>query len=143
LPVVSTFGDASVMQVTGPLPHAEMKQLLRQSGVYLSTAKETFGIGILEALACGVPVLGYAIGGILDLVEHKRTGYLVEPGDTSGLEAGYHWLMENRADMQGAILGLSCKQGLAVDYRPLCPALSGSVRAETTATKSKCRYHEL
>jgi glycosyltransferase involved in cell wall biosynthesis len=43
----------------------------RNAGVYLSTAKETFGIGILEALACGVPVLGYAHGGILDLVQHK------------------------------------------------------------------------
>jgi glycosyltransferase involved in cell wall biosynthesis len=104
LPVVSTFGNPNEMLVTGPVPHAEMKEYLRRAGVYLSTSKETFGIGILEALACGVPVLGYATGGILDLVQHKVNGYLVEPGDLGGLEAGYKWLMENRESLQGAIL---------------------------------------
>lgn len=96
LPVVSTFGESQIMQVTGPLPFPQMKELVRQAGVYLATAKETFGIGILEALACGVPVLGYRHGGIVDLVQHKETGYLVEPGDTSGLEKGYKWLLERR-----------------------------------------------
>jgi glycosyltransferase involved in cell wall biosynthesis len=100
LPVVSTFGDLGTMQVTGPLPHAQMKQILRSAGVYLSTARETFGIGILEALACGVPVLGYAIGGITELVVHKANGYLVEPGDIDGLEAGYKWILEHLAEMQ-------------------------------------------
>jgi glycosyltransferase involved in cell wall biosynthesis len=103
LPVTSTFGDSRLMRVTGPVPHAEMKELLAGAGVYLSTARETFGIGILEALACGVPVLGYAYGGILDLVQHKVNGYLVEPGDISGLEAGYKWLLEHREEMQPAV----------------------------------------
>lgn len=103
LSVVSTFGDNEVMVVTGPMPHADMKNLLRSTGVYLSTARETFGIGILEALACGVPVLGYAHGGILDLVQHKVNGYLVTPGDIDGLETGYKWLIENREALQPAI----------------------------------------
>lgn len=104
VPVVSTFGDAQVMKhVTGPISHDEMKGYLQSAGVYLSTAKETFGIGILEALACGVPVLAYAHGGVLDLVQHKKTGYLVSPGDVDGLEAGYKWLMANREEMQEAI----------------------------------------
>jgi glycosyltransferase involved in cell wall biosynthesis len=103
LPVVSTFGDSRIMTVTGPVPHNQMKIFIAQAGVYLSTAKETFGIGILEALACGVPVLGYAHGGILDLVQHKVNGYLVEPGDIDGLEAGYKWLVENREALQPAI----------------------------------------
>lgn len=105
LPVVSTFGDDRVMDVTGPVSHAQMKEWLAQAGVYLSTAKETFGIGILEALALGIPVLGYAHGGILDLVQHKVNGYLVEPGDIAELEVGYRWLIEHRAEMQEAILG--------------------------------------
>lgn len=100
LPVVSTFGEKQIMQVTGPLKHADMKEFIRRAGVYLSTAKETFGIGILEALASGIPVLGYAHGGILDLVKHQHNGYLVEPGDIDGLEAGYKWLMAHRAEMQ-------------------------------------------
>jgi glycosyltransferase involved in cell wall biosynthesis len=104
IPVISTFGEPEFMQVTGPVPHGQMKSYLQYAGVYLSTAKETFGIGILEALAVGVPVLGYAHGGILDLVQHKSNGYLVEPGDVNGLETGYRWLLENREEMQSAIL---------------------------------------
>ena len=40
-----------------------------------------------EALAAGVPVLGYAYGGTAELVEHQVSGYLVQPGDVDGLVA--------------------------------------------------------
>ncbi len=107
LPVISTFGDPSVMQVTGKLPYPEMRELIRRAGVYLATTKETFGIGILEALACGVPVLGYAHGGINDLIEHKANGYLVEPGDIAGLVEGYYYLA---GDLQSKQLDISANE---------------------------------
>lgn len=93
LPVISTFGDPAVMQVIGKQPFSEMKEYIRHAGVYLATTKETFGIGILEALACGVPVLGYKGGGIDDLIQHRINGWLVEPGNIDGLVEGYKWLM--------------------------------------------------
>lgn len=97
LPVVSTFGTPGpTMQVTGVLPHAEMREAIRGAGVYLATTKETFGIGTLEALAAGVPVLGYRWGGTADLIKHAFDGILVEPGDIDGLAEGYAWLMRHR-----------------------------------------------
>jgi glycosyltransferase involved in cell wall biosynthesis len=95
LPVVSTFGNAQAMQVTGLISYEQMREMVRHAGIYLATTKETFGIGTLEALASGIPVLGYDIGGTSDLVRHKENGYLVSPGDVQGLYEGYQWLTDN------------------------------------------------
>lgn len=95
--VVSTYGPAGLtppptMKLTGSVPHIEMKALIESAEIYLDTTKETFGIGTLEALAAGVPVLGYKWGATPELVKHKETGYLVEAGDIDGLVEGHKWL---------------------------------------------------
>lgn len=100
--VVSTFGPSGeqipgTMTVIGPQPHARMKELVRHASCYLATTRETFGIGTLEALAAGVPVLGYRWGGTAELITHEVDGYLVEPGDIDGLIAGLEWVRSNRA----------------------------------------------
>jgi glycosyltransferase involved in cell wall biosynthesis len=105
--VISTFGPPygdipPTLEVIGTVPHAEMRDYVRGAFAYLATTKETFGIGTLEALAAGVPVLGYATGGTADLVEHLVTGYLVRPGDIDGLWTGLQYIREHRAAMSQA-----------------------------------------
>lgn len=102
--VVTTFAPPGVntawlpenMRVTGRLPFAEMRDVVRHADVYLATVKEVFSLSVLEAMAAGVPVLGYRWGGTAEAVRHKVEGYLVEPGDTEGLIAGLEWIRENR-----------------------------------------------
>ncbi len=48
---------------------------------------EAFGNVVMEALACGVPVLSYDLGGPGELVRPGVTGWLVPPGDVAGLAA--------------------------------------------------------
>jgi N-acetyl-alpha-D-glucosaminyl L-malate synthase BshA len=49
----------------------------------LPSAKESFGLVALEAMACGVPTIGARIGGIPEVVIHGETGYLAELGDVN------------------------------------------------------------
>jgi glycosyltransferase involved in cell wall biosynthesis len=50
---------------------------------------------VVEAMACGVPVVGFDIGGIPDMIEHKKTGYLVKHRDIAGLIEGIEWLISS------------------------------------------------
>lgn len=63
------------------IPHSVMMDLVRNAGVYLATARETFGVGTLEALAYGVPVAGWDWGGQAEIVVQGQTGYLATPGN--------------------------------------------------------------
>ncbi len=103
---VTTFapmGDLpATLTVVGSQPHARMKELVRHADIYLATTRETFGIGTLEALAAGVPVLGYDWGGTAEIVEHERSGFLVRPGDIDGLLAGLEWLRQHPETRQEA-----------------------------------------
>jgi glycosyltransferase involved in cell wall biosynthesis len=49
---------------------------------------------VLEALACGTPVVAFAAGGIPDAVEHERNGFLAPVGDAAALARGIEWVLE-------------------------------------------------
>ena len=80
----------------GRTPHAEMKLFIQRAGLYLSTTKETFGIAVLEAMAAGVPVLGYDWGGNSFLVKHGVSGYLAKPNDIDDLCEGLRYCLKHR-----------------------------------------------
>lgn len=94
---LTTFGEGTPnIKTTGRVSFETMRQMIRNAGVYLATTKETFGISTLEAMAAGVPVLGYRHGGTADIVQHGETGYLVAPGDLAGLVDGLHYCLKHR-----------------------------------------------
>jgi len=78
----STIGTgAKNLKIVGVKQHDEMKGIVSNAGLYLSTARETFGIGTLEAMAYGVPVVGWDWGGNSEIIKQGITGYLAKPGD--------------------------------------------------------------
>jgi N-acetyl-alpha-D-glucosaminyl L-malate synthase BshA len=53
----------------------------------LPSELESFGLAALEAMACGVPVVGSDAGGLPEVVRHAETGYLLPVGDVEGMAA--------------------------------------------------------
>lgn len=101
---LTTFSnvDSRNIHVTGPLKFDKMKLFIQSANVYLATTKETFGIGTLEAMACGVPVLGFNWGGTADIVTHNVDGFLAEPGNYAQLASGLAHVLANRNRMSEA-----------------------------------------
>ena len=93
----STLGKKTKnVAIIGTMPLKNMKECIRHAGVYLCTARETFGIGTLEAMACGVPVVGWDWGGQAEIIRHGETGFLAKPYDYKALAEGVQWAIANR-----------------------------------------------
>ena len=50
---------------------------------------------ILEAMACGTPCIAFDQGGVPDLIEHERNGYLARPFEADDLARGIAWMLES------------------------------------------------
>ena len=63
------------------IPHENIHQWFEIADIVLvpSIGKEAFGLVNVEAMACGVPVIATNIGGMPEIIEHGKTGYLINP----------------------------------------------------------------
>ncbi|QWC97167.1 glycosyltransferase [Polynucleobacter paneuropaeus] len=68
--------------------------------VIMPSRQEAFGQIASEAQACGVPVVAFQIGGPLDIVEHRQTGWLSPAYDTKDLAKGIEWILTNPASQE-------------------------------------------
>jgi len=80
------------------LGHREdVGRLLSEASIFaLPSRSEAFPNGAIEAMAAGLPVVASAVGGLLDLIEHGRTGLLIEPGNPTALADALRQLLTNR-----------------------------------------------
>jgi D-inositol-3-phosphate glycosyltransferase len=78
--LAAELGVADRVQFYGSVAREDMPAILRSADVVACTPwYEPFGIVPLEAMACSVPVVASAVGGLIDTVVHDVTGRLVKP----------------------------------------------------------------
>jgi len=81
-----------------PGERADAMQLMKQAAIYVQPSYfEALGLALQEAMFLGCPAIGSRVGGIPELIEHGKTGLLVEPGQTAELAQALETLMSDPA----------------------------------------------
>lgn len=80
--LIDEFHLNDQVRLVAPQAHHMLSTYYRAAdAVLVPSRSESFGLVALEAAACGTPVIASAVGGLLTIVEHGRTGYLVPDRD--------------------------------------------------------------
>lgn len=75
---------------------ADLPALLRSADVFLLPSEmESFGLAALEALACGVPVVASAVGGLPEVIDEGVVGYLRPVGDVAAMAEAVGRLLDD------------------------------------------------
>jgi len=93
--------------MTNPIPvptrfmgHIDSEEILADlytamDVVVVPSRQEVFGQTAIEALSCAVPVVAFRTGGLIDIVVHKKNGYLAEPFKPEDLATGIEWVLKD------------------------------------------------
>lgn len=87
----------SNVTVTGVMDYDQMWPIVKGSSIYIATTKETFGRGVLEAMASGAVVIGYDWGAVPDIV--GDCAILVPPENETALMAAFAEALERKEEL--------------------------------------------
>jgi glycosyltransferase involved in cell wall biosynthesis len=80
----------------------------------MPSLQEAFGKTLIEAMACATPVVAFASGGPLDIVEHRVNGYLAMPHRPADLARGISWCLDEIAE--GRDLGALARAKIEAEF---------------------------
>lgn len=105
--------DGSV-RFTGAVDNVE--EYLQASDIFVfPTENEAFGISLIEAMACGLPVVATAVGGIPDFLVHGVNGIMVAPGDRTELHQALADLLSDDGQV-ARVLGTSARASVVEQF---------------------------
>ncbi len=84
---IRPFIDNQKIKYRGHVPFGRMSGIYQQAKALLFpiTSPEAFGLVMIEAMACGTPVVAFGLGSVPEIVKDGRTGFVVKPGNLQGM----------------------------------------------------------
>lgn len=70
----------------------------------------------VEAMACGTPVAAFNLGGLPDIIDHRRTGWLAKPEDVLDLSQGVAWSLNDKTRLQ--VLSVAARDSAVKKFSP-------------------------
>jgi glycosyltransferase involved in cell wall biosynthesis len=127
--VLLTVG-AGIPNLSLPMAHrhlGEIRDDRRLSEIYsaadvfvLPSRQDNLPNTVIEAMACGAPVVGFAVGGVPDMLRSEETGILVPAGDVAGLRHAVDRVLNNQ-DLRNR-MGVQSREFVLREYRPAVQA---------------------
>ena len=112
-----TLGVAERVQFIGSVDHADVPAQLEGFDIFVAASRldsESFGVAVIEASACGLPVVVTRVGGLPEVVREGETGLVVERDDPAGLAQALRRLLDDPA--LRARLGRAGRERVAEKY---------------------------
>lgn len=92
----NAYGLSEFFEFAGSLRRTEIALILGKATMFVfPSLKEGMPISVLEAMACGLPIVGSDISGIKEVVTHGQNGFLVPPRDPKALANAILTLLED------------------------------------------------
>ena len=93
----SKRGVTDMVDYLGVVDTSEVKEIINSAKIFLyPSRKEPFGLSIIEAMACEIPVITANIYGPTEIITHEQDGLMVTPGDAQALASAVERLLSDR-----------------------------------------------
>ncbi len=98
--------------------------------IVVSSLEDNLPNMVMEAMACGTPVVGFDNGGIPEMIDHRENGYVADYRSAESLARGIRWVLENNTtgtlsqNARQKVLDTYAEEVIARQYKELYQSLS-------------------
>ena len=76
------LGLSNYVKFSGYIPHENIVEYYQKLSVFIAVStRESFGVSILEAASCGIPAITSNVGGLPEVNENQKTGFVIPPNN--------------------------------------------------------------
>lgn len=113
--LTSQLGITELVSFGGFVPNTEVPKILNQFDIYVALSRsESFGVAVLEASSCELPVLVSDADGLCEVVSHRSTGLIVPIDDVTSTTNALYELVNDPSTRQ--VYGLEGRKKVIEKY---------------------------